>query len=215
MIGKTGPVAPTRFDVRRRLLLVTIWLVGGAVATSVGFGAVLLVGDEVTERSATPLSERAVRAELAARGTPLPPTGSGRGPAGTDIHPTPITPLTAAVTTPPPSTAPPASASPTGSPAGEPTGPTGSAEPSARLGSYQLTGGRVVLVCTGPAIMLRYAVPADGYRSDVTATARELDVVFHSSSHQSQLTATCQDGQPVGKVEEEREDDQPGDRFTG
>jgi hypothetical protein len=193
--------------VRRRCLLVAIWLVGGAVATSIGFGAVLLVGTEVTERSTATLSERAVLVELAARGTPGASTASRPGSTGTGTHPTPIIPLTAAATTAPRSPAPAASGSPAGSVPATPTGPAGSTGPASTLRSYQLTGGRVVLACAGPAMQLRYAVPADGYRSDVTASARQLKVVFQSSGQQSQLTATCRNGQPIVRVDDEREGD--------
>jgi hypothetical protein len=208
-------MARSRSGRYRRVLLGGTWLVGGVVAVAVGFGAVALIGDEVTERPATPLSRQAVEAALTGQASTSPPAPtSGRGANSVDAA-TPIPSLSA--------TRP---ASPTGS--GQPHGPatpvtsSGPPGPSAtagparpRPGTYQLGGGRVVVVCTGSVITLRYAVPADGYRSEVDSSPTEVEVEFEGQGHHSHLSVTCRNGEPAEQIDEDGADNSPGDHFTG
>lgn len=209
--------ARPRSALYRRALLTATWLVGGVVAVAVGFGAVALVGDEVTERSAAPLSQRAVDAALAGRTTTSPPPAN-RPDRGSDAAAEGTTPIPSLSTTPP--AAAPRSRTPRSpddrdgpdDPAGTPTGtPAG---PLPRPASFQLNGGKVVVACTGPLITLRYAVPKDGYRSDVDRSASKVEVEFVGQGHHSHLSAVCRNGVPVGQVEEDWDDDS-GDHFTG
>jgi hypothetical protein len=214
-------MAPSRSTLSRRTLLAATWLVGGVVAVAVGFGAVALVGDEVTERSAAALSQQAVQAALTGRAaTSASPVPRPRG-SGVEDDTGPIPSLS-----PSPPTGPTGTTGSTG-----PTGPTGSRQsrgtatpssrpatagpPAARLGSYQLNGGKVVVACTGSVITLRYAVPKDGYRSAVHPSATSIEVEFEGQDHHSHLSVTCRDGRPVEQVEEDGEEDSPGDHFTG
>jgi hypothetical protein len=194
-----------RFGPSRLLLLTGTWLVGGVVAVSVGFGAVGLVGDEVTERSAAPLSREAVLAALTSRGPTSPPAARPRGSVARSDGASPIPGLTPA-----PLADPTGSRQPGG--AGGPERSTGPAEQTSagrRLDSYQLVGGEVVVACTGSVITLRYAVPADGYRSVVHRTPTAVEVDFEGPQR-SQLRATCRGGAPVGHVNERADDDDIG-----
>jgi hypothetical protein len=182
-------------------LLAATWALGGAVAVAAGFGAVRLVGDEVAQRSTAPLSEGSV-AEALSGLTPAPSTTPPRPVTSTPTAATPIAPTSSPTATPAPGRS---------AAAGDPN--DGSAGgPVARPRSFVLVGGRVLVSCTGSTLSLRYAVPADGFRSEVDRSDREkLEASFESAGHHSQLSVRCQDGTPVGTLEEQVED---GERVT-
>jgi hypothetical protein len=199
----------------RRVLLAGTWLVGGGVAVAVGFAAVALISDEVTERSAAPLSRRAVEAALTGQASTSPPAPrSGRGANSVDAA-TPIPSLSATRPAPPTGSGQPSGPATPVTSSGPP-GPSATASPARpRPGSYQLRGGRVVVVCTGSVITLRYAVPADGYRSEVDSSPTTVEVEFAGQGHHSRLSATCRNGEPVEQIDEGGDDSSAGDHFTG
>jgi hypothetical protein len=182
------------------VLLTGTWLVGGTVAVAVGFCAVELVGDEVTERSARPLSQGAVEEALAARTvTSTPPTNQ---PRGADIEEPPPTPIPSLSSAPPEHTASPQPRGTTTPATTTSTTPTSSG-PATKLGSYQVAGGQVGVACTGAVITLRYAVPADGYRSDVHRSPEKVEVEFEGQGGHFHLSVTCRNGEPVSQVEDD------------
>ena len=171
----------------RLLLVLGTWLVGVAVATAVGFGALNMIGDRVTDRSTAPLSERAVRSAAA-----------NQSGSGTSRAPAPRADLPAA---------PEATSLATGTPGRAPAGTTPPA-PAPQVRSFP--GGVVAVRCQGGQITLRYAVPRDGYTSEVSNRGpAEVEVEFQGRLRRSDITIRCVAGVAT-TMTSEREDDRGG-----
>lgn len=179
-------------------VLAVTWFAGGVLAVSVGYGAVRLVGDQVAQRSAAPLSQRAVAVQVAELG----PTSGPAPVAETSAPPTAASTIGSAGT---------GRGGDDGTPGdggagGAGTGPTPTA--TARARSFVLVGGRIVVSCTGPRIALGFAYPFDGFHDEIQVSRdrHSLEARFESSDHDSHLTVTCRDGVPhamVGEGDEE------------
>jgi hypothetical protein len=175
----------------RMLLVLSTWLVGVSVATAVGFGALQMIGNRVTDRATAPLSERAVNSSAANE------AGSGGGRASVPRPDrTTAAPNTATTLVPPddsPSTSP-------------------SRAPAPQVKSFP--GGVVAVECEGARIMLRYAVPRVGYTGEVSNRGpEEVEVEFQDRLHRSHIAIRCVAGVPTATTSEESGDDwSRGDR---
>jgi hypothetical protein len=203
---------PTDRPFRYRLLLmVGTWLLGVGVAMPVGFGALGMIGGEVTDRATTPLSERAVRvaaAQLSDAPDPADPAdpadpGDASDGAGS------ADPADPAIAGPAGSASGRASAprngdrggstadtpgrSPSrGSAARPPAG--GSSRPT-RVRSFPSVAGVAAASCLRGKVALRYAVPRDGYRSHVFDRGPyRVMVQFDGRKKRVRITIRCTSG---------------------
>jgi hypothetical protein len=153
--------------------LTALWLGAAAVAVGVGFGAVRMVGDKVSDEIPTPLSAGRV-AELSA--TPR---------ASASASPTATTP--ARRTTAPAQTR-----------RAENKAPTDPARQVRSTRTARTTGGTVAVRCTGNSVSLLYARPDDGYASSVQSQGPvEVEVEFESSGDHGgdgRIKARCSGG---------------------
>jgi hypothetical protein len=183
-----GGMRTARPSSSRLLLVLFTWLVGVGVATAVGLGALRMIGDRVTDQATQPLSERAV--DSAAAGA-SDVDGQTRGPVSLPR----AGDLATASPTNSSKSAPPGKSSPRASSSPQP--------PSEQVRSFHTSGGIVVASCVGGRVVLRYAVPQDGYRSDVSNRGPErVEVEFEGSTHHSHISISCTAGVPTSTVEE-------------
>lgn len=171
------------------VLAVGTWLAGTAVAISVGFAAIGLIGDEVGDGGSTLLSKEELQRAAASL------TATIEAPASESAAPRP-----SAAPEPIPTTTTPAPTS------------TGKA-PTARSHRFVTRGGVVAATCTGPVITLQYAYPSDGYRTQLNATTPIISVDFLSPLDNVGVTVRCVDGAPTSDGWPEREDEREH-RFT-
>ena len=186
-----------RSSTNRLLLVLATWLLGVGVATAVGLGALQMIGDRVTDRATRPLSERAVDNAAAAADTAGPVDGQASVPraGGLTTAPKTTTPKTT-------SKAPrrPSDDSSSGSPASPPP-------QQGQVRSFPTRGGVVVASCVNDKIVLLYAVPEDGYRSDVPERGPErVEAEFEGGEHHSRVAIRCVSGVPT-RIEEDSGDD--------
>ena len=200
----------------RRVSFFALWAVGTLAAMSLARLAVGVVADEVSVRSAAPLSPRAVSRAL----SELPP------PAATTT--TTTEPRTTTTASPPGSsgdrqspggggtgaggggtpgaTPPPASASP--SPTGtSSTTTTITAAPSSFTRTTILEGGTVTVRFTAPStVEFVSAVPSDGFTVEVEHSGPDqVEVRFRSENHESRYRAQWSDGEPDVDTQESGE----------
>lgn len=167
------------------LLPLTSWVVGTAVAVSVGFVAIDRVGNDLNRSSTVPLSDAELRQSALAAARSTAPS------------------LTTAPS--------PASSPPQGSPTAE-TGDTG-AQPTVtaddladgRSRRFTTDGGVVAASCSGTEIALLYAYPVEGYTSHIERESNHIEVKFAARSGEVELTLHCVDGEPT---------DQDGDHHS-
>lgn len=171
---------------RRSFVVFAIWLIGVAIATTIAWNAVQLVGSEVTDETAGPLSPASLT------GVADPPTPTGRASATPTRSPsaTPTRTTSPGTQTRPPRSAPPSPP------------PSSSRAPVTRTWTTQ--GGSTAMSCTGSRLTLRYASPNTGFEVDVNRSGDEIEVRFRSDDHESRVRVECLSGTPVGEV---REDD--------
>jgi hypothetical protein len=173
---------------------VATWVVITASATGLAWLAVSRIGKSSPAALSPSAVEAALRAQPSRSTTTLPPGASDPAtPASTTL---PTTPPTAVHTTAP------VPASPTGT--AKPQPPTTSTTTVARTSSVvNSTGGVVSLECEGSDIRLVSSSPNNGFDQDINhAGPSDVDVRFRSSSHESEIRATCEAGRPVAQVEE-------------
>jgi len=194
--------------VRRRLLVVGVWLAGAGIAVAVSFAAVARVANGVTPSNVAALSPRAIEHALATpttRPSPrvaLPSTTVSLPPPG-------VTESTAPPPTPP---APPTSIPPRTSvsaPAPAVTAPPSPpATPKAHDTVTTSRGGTLWTSCSGAtAIVYVAAVPKSGYQRTVDVEAPSgIEQQFSNGTHSSQIRASCSDGVVHTEVEEEAGD---------
>jgi hypothetical protein len=192
----------------RVLLMFATWLLAVGVATGVGFGALRMIGNGVTDRARPPLSEQAVTSSA----------GSAAGSANGRVTPaTPATPTTPTTTAPRTSNT---RTGPRGVPAGgsdsEPGDETTPSAPSSgsqdEVKAFPTRGGTVFATCTGSRISFRAAYPMDGYRSEVGARGPDkVEVEFDDHGSRSHVALRCVSGVPT-PVHDDNGQDGHGDR---
>ena len=183
---------PERPGTARTLLGGGTWLAAAAVATSVGFAALRMVGGEVTDRASAPLSDQDVRQAADALGVPAGRSAAARPtpPAAPPATPTGGAGALGATGT--------GRGTATVQPSGEAVpNRTPATGPDARSRSFGTAGGVVAATCTGTRITLQYAYPADGYRSEIDPTAERIEVHFIGRTGEVNLTVRCANGVPV------------------
>ncbi len=188
--GKMATMPTARPAPHRLLLVLVTWLVGVGLATAVGIGALRMIGDQVTGRATHPLSEVAVDSAAAEAA----PSRSADGHASVP----PAGGLTSAPKT-----------TPTASPSHR--RPSDDADsrsaPPARSGpvrSFPTRGGVVFASCVNDKVMFRYAVPQDGYRSDVSERGPErVEVEFESGTDHVHVAISCLSGVPTLSIQED------------
>ena len=137
------------------LALTGLWLTAAAVAVGVGFGAVRMVGDKVTDQVPAPLSAGRVAELSATPGAPNSPVPSA-SPTGQLRTAGSATTPTRRRTTAPAQTRP-----------AEDKAPAPPARQATSSRTARATGGTVAVRCTGNRVGLLYARPDDGYASKV------------------------------------------------
>jgi hypothetical protein len=158
------------------LALAGLWLVVAAAAVGVGFGAVRMVGAEVTDPVTSPLSAGRVATSPtpgtsptpATSPTPVPSAPAGRGTA-TPAHTRPAEDRT----------------------------PTSPVRAGTSTRTVRVTGGTVAVRCTGDSASLLYARPDDGYVTTVKSRGpAEVEVEFRSSGGdgRGRVKARCSGG---------------------
>ena len=113
-------------------------------------------------------------------------------------------PTAGAPTPPAPTTSPTGSPSPAVSaPVSRPTtGPVRSSPPATIARTWSVTGGTVAASCTGGAISLLYATPADGWTVEVGATGPErVEVELRQPGLETKVVALCSAGVPQHTVD--------------
>lgn len=185
---------------RRRLVTAAAWLLAAGAAGTIVWRAVAVLdvdGDRVGV-----LSAEQVTAELAAASAAATATATGPATSGTP--------------TPSPTSS--ATSSPTDTPTSSPTAPgTASPTPDATAAPpitpptadvvrvWDVAGGVVSASCTGQAITLLYATPADGWTVEVGSTGPEhVEVELRSGETETKVRAVCVAGVPEHEV---RQDD--------
>lgn len=164
---------------RRTVLLVGAWLVGGAAAVGAASLGVSRVGDEVTGNRPTPLSAAEVREELAA------------APATTTTSPSPVTTTTITPTT--------TTTTTVVAPQQQPTTTTEAAETR----TYALVGGTATLRFAPSGVTVVAAAPNPGFSVETNPEhGNGIRVEFESDDHRSRVTGWWEDG-PRDEVREE------------
>ncbi|MCC5579108.1 hypothetical protein IMZ11_26125 [Microtetraspora sp. AC03309] len=164
---------------RRSLLGILGWLIAAAVATVTSTWAISLLGEGLTQKVVSPMSQADVDRALAvatATGAPVTPS-----PSPTEGATTPVTPSPAA----------------TGSPV-TPVTPS----PTATGGvtrAFTVPGGSFVVSCDRDQASLLSWSPAQGYAADDVDRGpdREVKVEFESEVDKVTVKITCPGGVPV------------------
>jgi cytoskeletal protein RodZ len=165
--------------VRRTVLLVGAWLVGGAAAVGAASLGVSRVGDEVTGNRPTPLSAAEVREELAA------------APATTTTSPSPVTTATTTPTT--------TTTTIVVAPQQQPTTTTEAVETR----TYALVGGTATLRFAPSGVTVVAAAPNPGFSVETSPEhGNGIRVEFDSDDHRSRVTGWWENG-PRDEVREE------------
>ncbi|MDQ1676759.1 MAG: hypothetical protein QOC93_1903 [Actinomycetota bacterium] len=164
--------------------LTGLWLAAAAVAVGVGFGAVRLVGDKVTDEIPAPLSAGRVADVSATPGAPV---------ASPSTRPSPPASAPRGTTTPARPAPGPARTRPA-----EDRNPTSPARRTTSTRTVLVTGGTVAVRCTGNSVGLLYARPDDGYASKVGSRGpAEVEVEFESTADRGgsgRVKARCSGG---------------------
>ncbi|OJV83381.1 MAG: hypothetical protein BGO37_08875 [Cellulomonas sp. 73-92] len=114
------------------------------------------------------------------------------------------TPTAGATTPPAPTTSPTASPAPAPSdPVSRPTtGPIPSSPPATAARTWSVAGGTVAASCTGGAISLLYATPADGWTVEVgSAGPQRVEVELRQPGLETKVVALCSAGVPQHTVD--------------
>lgn len=166
---------------RRTVLLVGAWLVGGAAAVGAASLGVSRVGDEVTGTRPTPLSAAEVREELAA------------APTTTTLAPSPVPTTTTAST----------AVTETTTTVSEPTLPPATAE-AAETRTYALVGGTATLRFAPSGVTIVAAAPNPGFSVETSPEhGNGIRVEFDSDDHRSRVTGWWDDGPQEATREED------------
>jgi cytoskeletal protein RodZ len=176
--------------------LTALWLGAAAVAVGVGFGAVRMVGDKVSDEIPTPLSAGRV-AELTATppdpGSPAASASQTGQPSATGTTPT----ATATTPTRRRTTA------PLQTRRAENKAPAAPRQVTSTR-TARATGGTVAVRCTGNSVSLLYARPDDGYAGSVQSRGPvEVEVEFESSGNNGgngRVKARCSGGTATVEV---------------
>ncbi len=176
----TGPSS------RATVLLVLVWVGGLLAATSVGVLAVRLVATQVGDPAVAPLSAVAAASGAATAGTVSPPApGAAR--------PTPAAPLSQAPTAVPPSSRP----------------TTAPVAPAPTTRTFTTAAGTLGVQCTGSALRLVYATPAQGWALDERSVGgTEAEVRFQGAGSRVRVRLSCASGAP--RLVEQRTDPDGG-----
>ncbi|TIC80435.1 hypothetical protein E8D34_18795 [Nocardioides sp. GY 10113] len=175
----------------RVLALVVVWLVVAAGISGVVWAVISRTGSELVDAQqplvATTGTVPATPTRPALRPSTSPSSGAG---ATAPASQTPGTP------TPPDRD-------------GAPSGGTATEAPAAREGTWQGAGGVVTASCSGRAVRLVSAQPADGYRAKVgDGSSEALEVEFEGGEDEGgsvTVVARCVAGAPAFAVERERD----------
>ncbi|GLW99246.1 hypothetical protein [Microtetraspora sp. NBRC 16547] len=160
---------------RRSLIGILGWLIAAAVATVTSTWAISLLGEGLTQKVVSPMSQADVDRALAAATAP-----------GRTVTPTPSP--TGRITAPTPS----------------PTGRIMSPSPSVTVTggasrAFTVPGGSFVASCDGGLASLLSWSPAQGYAADDVDRGpdREVKVEFESEADKVTVKITCSGGVPV------------------
>lgn len=176
---------------RRTLALAAVWLVAAAIALTVAWQGVSVVGDQVTDDRPAPLAAAEIENRLEAAAAAGSSTSSTSG-AG------------AATTSPAPSSAP-STAAPTSIAAPDVT-TTAPAAPAGETRTYNVRGGTATLRFLPSGVEVVFANPGAGFNVEIEPEhGNGVKVEFESDSHESRIDAWW-DGGPVDRVREEPAD---------
>ena len=194
---------------RRRGVLIGVWLVATGLATLVAWGAVRQVTDQVSPTAVLPLPSAVAIADEpdvqpTAGATPDRPRRRRNQVADLPTEPRPESPRPAEPTDQEVSANPPNEETrPGGQNADEETGNNTQAQP-ATTEAYELVGGVVTVRYDNGTVRLVSATPNSGFDVDVNEGGPdEVDVRFRSDSHESRLETRWRDGRPDPEREEE------------
>ena len=198
--------------VQRNLSFLVAWLIVAAVATTVAWQGVGLVGEQVTSERPAPLDAVEVRERLADEAVEVgAATTSSTEPSS---ETTSTTAGTADSVPEPPPTPPsdvPASNGPTGqSPAPESSAPAPTPQPTAppqapasATRTYNLVGGTASLRFTPSGVTVDYATPKAGFTVEIEPeNGNGVKVEFRSDDHRSRVDGWW-DGGPRERIREE------------
>ena len=195
-----------------RVVIVLVWAVTAALASSVTSWAVTVIGSERGSARDRVLTGFEVAAALAGQ---IAASTAGATPAPT-VDTTPEAPPEQPSTEPStqPSEQPPGQPPPTavGTPTTSvpPSTPAATPQPAEVVRTWALTGGQVSASCRGAAFTLLYATPNDGWTVDVRHSGADgTDVEFRRPESDSTLDASCVDGVPTIRTEAD------GDKSSG
>jgi hypothetical protein len=197
---------PTDRTFRYRLLVVVgTWLSGVGAALSVGFGALRIIGGEVTDRASSPLSEGAVHTAAAS----LTDAADVLRPAGTPASERSTNPARSAGDRAPvpenggrgrPTADAPSRPSSRGSPSRRPAGPP---RRHVQVRVFASAAGVAAASCLNGRAVLRYAVPRDGFRSEVFERGpARVTVQFDGSRQRLRIAVRCVSGVPTATIRE-------------
>jgi hypothetical protein len=183
---------------RRRLVLVAVWLAGAAVAVGLSMWAVGLVGGRIGGRDAALVSRHDVEQALVT-------------PSTTVVSPDAEV-VTTESATPTVDQSPPPGAPDDGPSFAAPAVAPSTTEATAPLSTeevYSTEGGTVGVRCVGSSISLLYATPAAGWQLHGPAASggTEIDVRFEPASDgkgaEVRIRVRCEAGVPVEEIRTE------------
>jgi hypothetical protein len=182
---------------RRRVVIVAVWLLGTVASVALAWTAVSAVGGEVTSTPGGGGGPASIAAPSAA-GQPSSSTATSAPSSSTTTLTTAVVPSSTSTSAPRPATTAPATPTTTAAP-----------PPAARRSAvFDAVGGTLGASCTGAAASLDFATPRGGYAAEVhDAGPEKVDVRFEAEEEgESRLVVRCVDGAPTADVEEHTED---------
>ena len=197
---------------QRNLSFLVAWLIAAAVATTVAWQGVGLVGEQVTSERPAPLNAREVRERLADEAVEVgAATTSSTEPSSETTSTTAGTADSVPEPPPAPPSDVPASSGPTGqSPAPESSAPAPTPQPTApppatasATRTYNLVGGTASLRFTPSGVTVDYATPKAGFTVEIEPeNGNGVKVEFRSDDHRSRVDGWW-DGGPRERIREE------------
>lgn len=188
----------------RPFLLGLLWTSVTLALTVTTWLAVSLVAEQVGGSTTQVLSADAV---VSAAASPQPSTepAPGRSPTKSPSH----SPRPSSSPTHHPSSSAHASSSahPTHSSSAKPTATHSGGGSTTQSRTFAVSGGTVAASCTGNAVSLRSAQPADGWRVEVKDRGPEhIEVSFRSGEQETEVKVVCSGGVPVVEVDDGEDD---------
>lgn len=185
---------------KRTVTLGVVWLVAAAVAVTVAWQGVSVVGDQVTDERPAPLAASDIEARLAEEAATSTTTADASSTSTTTSTTVVSTDTSASgggpVPTTPTTTAPVPTVVPT----------TTVPAPATETRTYNLVGGTAALRFSPSGVTVVFANPAPGFSVEVEPEhGNGVKVEFESESHESRVDGWW-DGGPVDRVDERPED---------